>query len=76
MFKLNSVNNWATKTPTRFYHGTSDELVPFQITQKTYESFISNGSDSSIVKLVPLSGIGHEYFPAYMLILKWFKSFK
>jgi pimeloyl-ACP methyl ester carboxylesterase len=76
MLILNSVNNWATKTPTRLYHGTSDNLVPFEISQKTYESFISNGSDTSLVKLVPLPGIGHDYVPAYKLILEWFKTFK
>ena len=76
LFLLNSVNNWATKTPTRFYHGTSDNVVPFEISQKTYESFIENGSDTSVVKLVALSGIGHDYLPAYRLILKWFETFK
>ncbi|MCX6238714.1 MAG: hypothetical protein NTY07_14315 [Bacteroidia bacterium] len=76
MLKLNSVNNWAPKTPTRLYHGTVDDIVPYEISQKTYESFISNGSDPSIVKLVPLTGIGHEYLTAYLLIREWFKTFK
>jgi len=75
-FKMNSVNNWAPQTPTRLYHGTIDNLVPFEVSQKTYESFISNGSDTSVVKLVPTPGIGHEYLPAYQLILKWFNTFK
>ena len=75
-FKLNSVYNWAPHTPTRLYHGTIDNLVPFEVSQKTYQSFISNGSDTSVVKLVPIPGIGHEYFPAYKLILKWFETFK
>jgi pimeloyl-ACP methyl ester carboxylesterase len=75
-FKLNSVYNWAPQTPTRLYHGTIDNLVPFEISQKTYESFISNGSDTSVVKLVPIPGIGHEYLPAYKLIHKWFETFK
>ena len=75
-FILNSVYNWAPKTPTRLYHGTIDNLVPFEISQKTYESFISNGSDTSVVKLVPIPGIGHEYLPAYKLIHKWFETFK
>jgi pimeloyl-ACP methyl ester carboxylesterase len=75
-FISNSVNNWAPKTPTHLYHGTSDDLVPFEISQDTYNSFIANGSDTSNVKLVPLPGIGHDYIPAYTLILDWFKSFK
>jgi pimeloyl-ACP methyl ester carboxylesterase len=75
MLLLNSVYNWATKTPTRLYHGTSDNLVPFEVSQKTYESFISNGSDTAVVKLVPLPGIGHDYIPAYKQILEWFKTF-
>jgi fermentation-respiration switch protein FrsA (DUF1100 family) len=76
MLLLNSVYNWATKTPTRLYHGTSDNLVPFEVSQKTYESFISNGSDTAVVKLVPLPGIGHDYIPAYKQILEWFKTFR
>ena len=75
MLLLNSVYNWATKTPTRLYHGTSDNLVPFEVSQKTYESFISNGSDTTVVKLVPLPGIGHDFIPAYKQILEWFKTF-
>jgi pimeloyl-ACP methyl ester carboxylesterase len=76
MLLLNSVYNWATKTPTRLYHGTSDNLVPFEVSQKTYESFISNGSDTAVVKLVPMPGIGHDYIPAYKQILEWFKTFR
>ena len=76
MLKLNSVNNWAPKTPTRLYHGTSDNLVPPEISQETYDSFISDGSDTSAVKLVLLPGTGHDYVPAYYLILEWFKTFK
>lgn len=75
-FKVNSVNDWAPRTPTRLYHGTIDNLVPFEVSQKTYESFISKGSDTSVVKLVPIPGIGHEYLPAYKLILEWFSTFK
>jgi dipeptidyl aminopeptidase/acylaminoacyl peptidase len=76
MLLLNSVYNWAPKSPTRLYHGTSDNLVPFEVSQRTYESFIINGSDTAVVKLVPLPGIGHDYVPAYKLILDWFKTFR
>jgi len=74
--ELNSVNNWAPQTPTRLYHGTVDDIVPYEISQKTYQSFISNGSDPAQVKLVPITGVGHDYLPAYQLILEWFKTFK
>jgi len=70
------VNNWAPQTPTRLYHGTADDIVPYEISQKTYELFIANGSEPTSVKLVPLTGIGHEYLPAYRLILEWFNTFK
>ena len=76
MLKINSVNNWAPQTPTRLYHGTADDIVPYEISQKTYELFIANGSEPTSVKLVPLTGIGHEYLPAYRLILEWFNTFK
>lgn len=76
MFELNSVYNWAPKTPTRIYHGTADNIVPFEISQKAYDSFILNGSNPKDVKLVPLQGVGHDYVPAYQLILEWFKTFK
>jgi pimeloyl-ACP methyl ester carboxylesterase len=75
-FKINSVNNWTPKTPTRLYQGTIDSIVPLQIAQETYQTFISNGSDTSIVKLVLDQGVGHDYIPAYLKILPWFKSFK
>lgn len=73
--KSNSVYNWMPKTPTHLYHGTADQLVPFKVSQETYKSFISNDSDTSVVKLVTLQGIGHNYIPAYKLILEWFKTF-
>ena len=74
--KDNSVYNWKPEIPTRLYHGTNDPIVPYEIAQKTYESFISNGSDPSKIKLVPLQGVGHDFFSSYKLILEWFDSLK
>jgi pimeloyl-ACP methyl ester carboxylesterase len=75
MFELNNVNDWAPSTPTRLYHGTDDDLVPFEISQHTYISFISNGADPDLVRLVPLPNIDHDYIPAYLKIIEWFKTF-
>jgi acetyl esterase/lipase len=44
------------RTPTFFIHGTDDELIPWQMTQRTYEALQDSGVATG-VELV--TGVGH-----------------
>jgi acetyl esterase/lipase len=44
------------RTPTFFIHGTDDELIPWQMTQGTYQALLDSGVATG-VELV--SGVGH-----------------
>jgi Secretory lipase len=71
----NDLYDWAPETPTRLYHCTADDTVPFANSQLAFDTFTANGSSS--VKLMPLSFGGHVDCAAPALILGkfWFDSF-
>jgi len=71
----NDLYDWTPKTPTRIYHCTTDDTVPFSNSQLAFDTFVANGSTS--VELVPLAFGSHVECAAPTLILGkfWFDSF-
>ncbi len=71
----NDLYDWTPKTPTRIYHCTTDDTIPFSNSQLAFDTFVSNGSTS--VELVPLAFGSHVECAAPALILGkfWFDSF-
>lgn len=74
-FLDNSLLNWIPSAPITFYHGDSDELVPYQNSVEAREIFLSRGSN---VQLITIPGGTHETsaIPSVLDAFTWFQSFK
>ena len=70
----NSIASWAPKSPTRMYHGTADEAVPFQTSVTTYSRFLALGSTK--VEFFPIPGGTHttSIIPMMSNVLPWLQS--
>lgn len=70
----NSFGGWAPKVPTRLYHGTADETVPYQSTLSAFAGF--NAAQATDVALMPVAGGTHEsaVLPMVLSALPWFQS--
>jgi len=75
-FKENSLLDWSPITPTRLYHGTADETVPYVIAEITAENLITNGATD--LELVGIPGANHSTagIPALLAMLEWFSTFQ
>ena len=70
----NSVEAWATSTPTRIYHGTADDFVPAQVSQNIYQDFMQLGVSDNQVMMFPLPDLGHTeaIVPTGLASIQWF----
>lgn len=70
----NSFLAWVPKSPTRLYHGTADEAVPFITSLVTYERFLAAGATN--VQFFPIPGGTHEtsVVPMMLNALPWLQS--
>ncbi|MCX7736983.1 MAG: lipase family protein [Candidatus Kapabacteria bacterium] len=77
ILKKNSVDDWSPKNPIFLFHSTGDEIVPYSISEKTYEKFKQNGSNSIRLELLKNNQISHE--DAFILwgasTINFFKEF-
>lgn len=73
--KANSLLNWAPRAPVRFYHGDSDETVPYFNALRALDSLTARGGTS--VELVTISSGTHQSaaLEAIEGSKKWFDSF-
>ncbi len=72
----NSVHDWQPGFPIRMYHGTNDEIVPYEDSQETYNGFVSGGANN--VEFITIPGGDHSssiYDMARDAII-WFKAFQ
>jgi len=74
-FQENSVANWVPQSPTRLIHGMDDELVPIEITQSTYDTFIANGASPQNIEVITFEG-AHDGLKWWELAAAWFDQFK
>jgi len=72
----NSISAWNTSVPSKIIHGTSDDFVPYQISQNIYNNFMSKGVSSNKVNLIPLNDLNHTegIIPAGLISINWFLS--
>jgi pimeloyl-ACP methyl ester carboxylesterase len=72
--QVNDAFRFVPGTPTRLYHCTGDDRVPFGNSQRAYDYFTANGAAS--VELVPLGFGDHEAcaVPALLAAKAWFDS--
>ncbi|WP_235861441.1 alpha/beta hydrolase family protein [Pontibacter flavimaris] len=73
--QANSFYDWVPQSPTRLYHGTADEVVPFSNSQKTYDRFVAGGARQ--LEFIPIEGEGHgsAFEPMLESLVPWIKSF-
>ncbi|WP_299822591.1 lipase family protein [uncultured Pontibacter sp.] len=73
--QANSFNNWVPQSPTRLYHGTADNIVPFENSKLTYERFKANGAAQT--EFISIAGGTHSssFGPMLQSLVPWIKSF-
>jgi pimeloyl-ACP methyl ester carboxylesterase len=75
-FNENTVLEWSSVAPMRFFHGDADMIVPITNAYTAIERLMANGSGS--VELVVIEGGTHPTAggPAVLGMLEWFSSFE
>lgn len=71
----NSFHDWAPQSPTRLYHGTSDDIVPFTNSKLAYERFMAKGAPQT--ELISINGGTHStsFIPMLQSLIPWIRSF-
>jgi alpha-beta hydrolase superfamily lysophospholipase len=68
----NNVSGWKTKIPIRLYHGTKDEVIPYQNSEITLENFKAAGSDDVSLTLIENGTHGSTFEPMMKQFIPWF----
>jgi len=73
-FHANSIAAWKTTTPTKLFHGTADEVIPFSMSQTMLADFKTKGVSDSQIELIPLAGATHTsgVYQAGLQTILWF----
>nr|WP_262921607.1 lipase family protein [Pontibacter ruber] len=71
----NSLTDWAPKSPTRLYHGTSDTIVPFENSKLTYDKFKAQGAPQTEFIAINGGTHGSTITPMLQSLIPWMKSF-
>ncbi|MBT5758108.1 MAG: hypothetical protein HOI55_00480 [Candidatus Marinimicrobia bacterium] len=64
----NTLLDWTPQSPTFFYHGMGDDIVPYENAQVAYDTFVANGAPNISLTLFPESAGGHGAVAATCLI--------
>ncbi len=56
----NTLLDWVPESPTYFYHGMGDDIVPYENAQVAYDTFINNGATDVSLELFPEELGGHS----------------
>jgi pimeloyl-ACP methyl ester carboxylesterase len=72
----NSVTGWSTGIPIRLYHGTRDEIIPYQNSEITLEHFKAAGSTSVDLTLISGGTHGSSFVPMLQQFVPWFESLR
>lgn len=51
--KENSTYNWIPQTKMNLIHCMDDEIIPYTMSQKAYDSFVDKGSEDVTISLIP-----------------------
>jgi pimeloyl-ACP methyl ester carboxylesterase len=72
----NSLTSWRPQTPTKLYHGTADEVVPFANSQATYDKLKANGAANISFVSIPNGTHGTSFQPMLEDVLPWFNELR
>ena len=56
----NTLLDWVPESPTYFYHGMGDDIVPYENAQVAYNTFVDNGATDVSLELFPVELGGHS----------------
>ncbi len=73
--KKNNLYDWAPVTPVRFYHGTKDLDVPYEVSVKTYQHMKALGANVELIDMGPLNHIAAA-IPSLLASRKWFDELR
>jgi pimeloyl-ACP methyl ester carboxylesterase len=74
--RKNTVTGWKTNVPIRLYHGTKDEIIPYQNSEVTLETFRASGSDDVTLTLIPGGTHGSAFIPMLQKFVPWFETMR
>jgi pimeloyl-ACP methyl ester carboxylesterase len=66
-FEENSLVDWVPEAPVFLYHGEADVTVPFENSQLTYKTLISNGASADDLQLITLPGDHNTALEPYIV---------
>jgi pimeloyl-ACP methyl ester carboxylesterase len=71
---MNSLADWNASVPIRLYHGTNDEVIPYENSMVTYEKLKNKGAN---IELLPIEGATHGsgLKPMILSAFEWFETF-
>jgi hypothetical protein len=74
--KENTLLDWVPDSPVRFFHGNSDDTVPYENATTARDIFLENGATS--VELISIPGGTHSTsgLPAVLGMIDWFNSLR
>lgn len=72
----NSISGWNTPLPIRLYHGIEDEIIPYENSQTTFESFQTAGSNNVSLTLFPVGNHIESFTPTLIDVILWFDELK
>jgi hypothetical protein len=73
----NTLLDWVPESPTYFYHGLGDDIVPYENAQVAYDTFVDSGASNVNLILYPVELGGHSevaptcLFAGYEVILDY-----
>lgn len=72
----NSVAGWNSALPIRLFHGTRDEIIPYQNSESTLKLFKDQGSKNVELTLIQGGTHGSAFLPMLQKFVPWFESLR
>jgi alpha-beta hydrolase superfamily lysophospholipase len=74
--KANSLAGWNSALPIRMFHGTRDEIIPYENSEKTLLGFKEAGAKDVDLILIQDGTHGNSFMPMLMQVVPWFEQLR
>jgi len=68
----NTIRGWKATAPIRLYHGTRDEIIPYENSEVTLKSFRAAGAENISLKPIPGGSHSSSFGPMMQAFIPWF----
>lgn len=72
----NSLAGWNTATPIRMFHGTRDEIIPYENSEQTLMKFKGAGAKDVELMLITGGTHGNSLIPMLQQVVPWFEQLR